>query len=134
MELLGLAVDLELPFAIAGVVVIVSVVLHGITATPLSALYGRRVAATTLAEERVSTARDLLRADAPVQDVPRIEPVELARRLAGPNPPVVLDVRSRSSYAKDPPGIPGGVRVPPDEVESWAAKRTRDQSIVTYCT
>jgi rhodanese-related sulfurtransferase len=66
--------------------------------------------------------------------VPIIEARDLARRLAGPNPPLVLDVRSRSSYEKDPEGIPGDVRVPPDEVESWAAKRTRDQSIVAYCT
>jgi NhaP-type Na+/H+ or K+/H+ antiporter len=124
----------EMILAIAGVVVTVSVFLHGITATPLSALYGRRVASATLAEERVSTARDLLLADARVEDVPRIEPAELARRLAGTLPPLVLDVRSRSSYAKDPAGIPGGVRVAPDEVESWAAKRTRDQSIVAYCT
>ena len=49
-------------------------------------------------------------------------------------PPLILDVRSRSSYEKDPVGIPGDVRVPPDEVESWAAKRVRDQSIVAYCT
>jgi NhaP-type Na+/H+ or K+/H+ antiporter len=121
--------------AIVGVVVTVSVVLHGITATPLSGWYARRVSASTLAEERVSTASDLLRADSrPVQDTPRIEPQELARRLAGPSPPLVLDVRSRSSYAKDPQGIPGDARVPPDEVENWAAKRSRDQSIVAYCT
>jgi NhaP-type Na+/H+ or K+/H+ antiporter len=121
--------------AIVGVVVTVSVVLHGITATPLSGWYAGRVSAATLAEERVSTASDLLRADSrPVQDTPRIEPQELARRLAGPSPPLVLDVRSRSSYAKDPQGIPGDVRVPPDEVENWAAKRSRDQSVVAYCT
>jgi sodium/hydrogen antiporter len=125
----------ETILAIVGVVVTVSVVLHGITATPLSSWYARRVSAVTLAEERASTASDLLRADSrPVQDTPRIEPEELARRLAGPSPPLVLDVRSRSSYAKDPQGIPGDVRVPPDEVENWAAKRSRDQSIVAYCT
>ena len=26
------------------------------------------------------------------------------------------------------------LRVSPDEVENWAAKRARDQSIVAYCT
>jgi hypothetical protein len=43
-------------------------------------------------------------------------------------------VRSRSTFAKDPHSIPGAVRVSPDEVENWAAKRARDESIVAYCT
>ncbi|HEY3202854.1 MAG TPA: hypothetical protein VGL03_04240 [Thermoanaerobaculia bacterium] len=43
-------------------------------------------------------------------------------------------MRWRSSYEKDPAGIPGGVRVPPDQVESWAAKRKRGESVVAYCT
>jgi NhaP-type Na+/H+ or K+/H+ antiporter len=125
----------ETILAIAGVVVTVSVVLHGISATPLTGLYARRIASATLAEERASTASDLLRTDPKeARDVTRIEPRELARRLASENPPIVLDVRSRSSYEKDPEGIPGDVRVPPDEVENWAAKRARDQSIVAYCT
>ncbi len=121
--------------AIAGVVVTVSVVLHGISATPLTAWYAARVARETLAEERVSTAADLLRSGAiATKGPPLIEVPELQARLAGPDPPLVLDVRSRSGYEKDPVGIPGGVRVPPDEIESWAAKRTRDQAIVAYCT
>jgi NhaP-type Na+/H+ or K+/H+ antiporter len=125
----------ETILAIVGVVVTVSVILHGITATPLAGWYARHVSSATLAEERVSTASDLLRGDSrATPDTPRIEPQELARRLSGPNPPLVLDVRSRSGYAKDPHDIPGAVRVPPDEVENWAAKRNRDQSIVAYCT
>jgi NhaP-type Na+/H+ or K+/H+ antiporter len=125
----------EMLLAIAGVVVTVSVVLHGVSATPLTAWYARRLASETLAEERVSTARDLLRADEAAKDeVPLIEASELLERMRGPNPPLILDVRSRSSYDKDPEGIPGSVRVPPDEVESWAARRKRDQSIVAYCT
>jgi rhodanese-related sulfurtransferase len=58
----------------------------------------------------------------------------LARQRAG-RPPLILDVRSRSSYEKEPAGgIPGSVRVPPDEVENWAAKQARDRAIVAYCT
>jgi NhaP-type Na+/H+ or K+/H+ antiporter len=55
--------DSEKILAIAGVIVTVSVVLHGVSATPLTGWYARRLASQTLAEERVSTARDLLRAD-----------------------------------------------------------------------
>ncbi len=125
----------EMILAIAGVVVTVSVVLHGVSATPLTAWYAQRVASETLAEERVSTARELLRADASEKgEAPVIDPLQLVERLSGPDSPIVLDVRSRSSYEKDPAGIPGSIRVPPDEVESWAAKRERDRWIVAYCT
>jgi sodium/hydrogen antiporter len=127
--------DGERILGIVGVVVTVSVLLHGVTATPLTSWYARRVAAVTLAEERVSTASGLLRRDDDAAEPGfRIEPAELVARLAGPNPPLVLDVRSRSSYDKDPQGIPGGVRVPLDQVDEWAAGRPREQAIVAYCT
>jgi rhodanese-related sulfurtransferase len=67
-------------------------------------------------------------------DVPRVTPAELAERLAGPNPPVMLDVRSRSEYDRDGVRIPGSVRVLPDQVAEWAADRLRDQPYVLYCT
>jgi NhaP-type Na+/H+ or K+/H+ antiporter len=125
----------ETILAVVGVVVTVSVVLHGVSATPLAGLYANRVASATLAEERVSTAIELLRRDPrATRDTIRIEPAELQERLDGPKPPLVLDVRSRSSYARDPEGIPGDVHVPLEDVESWAAARSRDQAIVTYCT
>jgi NhaP-type Na+/H+ or K+/H+ antiporter len=119
--------------SIVGIVVIVSVVAHGVSATPLSAWYARRMARRTLAEERESTAAGLFQPG--FAGVPRIAPAELAERLAGPDPPVVLDVRSRSSYARDPGRIPGSVRVPPDQVAEWAAQESdRRRSVVTYCT
>ncbi len=121
--------------AIAGVVVTVSVVLHGITGTPMAAWYARRIAAATVAEERVSSVEDLLRKDeSDPRGAVRIDARQLKEMLAGPEPPLVLDVRSRSSYEKDPEGIPGGVRVSPDRVEAWAEERTPDRPIVTYCT
>jgi hypothetical protein len=67
-------------------------------------------------------------------DIPRVTPAELSQRLAGPNPPVVLDVRSRSEYARDGVRIPGSIRVLPDQVTEWAADRLRDQPYVLYCT
>ena len=118
--------------AITGVVVLVSVVAHGASATPLAAWYGRRVARQTLAEEREATATGLFERDA--SGVARIAPAELAARLAGPNPPVVLDVRSRSQYDQDEAQIPGSVRVPPDQVEEWVALADRARSVVAYCT
>jgi NhaP-type Na+/H+ or K+/H+ antiporter len=119
-------------FAVVGVVVLVSVVAHGVTATPFSSWYARRISQQTLAEERAGTAAELF-AQSP-GDIPRITPAELAQHLAGPNPPVVLDVRSRSEYDRDGVRIPSSVRVLPDQVTEWAADRLRDQPYVLYCT
>jgi sodium/hydrogen antiporter len=119
-------------FAAVGVVVVVSVVVHGVSATPLGAWYGRRMAERSLDEERESTAAGLFAG--PAEDVERISITELAERLAGPAPPLVLDVRTRSQYAADGSRIPGSVRVPPDQVADWAAEQDRSRSIVAYCT
>ncbi|UCH86180.1 MAG: cation:proton antiporter [Dehalococcoidia bacterium] len=115
---------------ITGIVVMASVAIHGMTATPLSAWYSRKVEHETLAEERQSTAGGLFRG---VEEVPRISVAELTRQLEGPSSPLVLDVRSRSQYAQDPTGIPGSVRVPPDQVAEWAGKQAISGSVVTYC-
>jgi rhodanese-related sulfurtransferase len=88
-----------------------------------------------VAEERVSSVEDLLRKDeSDPRGTVRIDARQLKEMLAGPEPPLVLDVRSRSSYEKDPEGIPGGVRVSPDRVEAWTEGRTPERLIVTYCT
>lgn len=119
-------------FGIVGFVVVVSVIIHGVTATPLGAWYGRRMAERPLDEERESTAAGLFAG--PAADVYRMPVAELAERLAGPAPPLVLDVRTRSQYATDGNRIPGSVRVPPDQVAEWAAEQDRTRPIVAYCT
>lgn len=126
--------DGERLLALVGMVVCVSVLLHGASASPLSAWYGRRVATSqrTLAEEREGTASGLFQREA--SGVPRISVEELAKRLAGLNPPIVLDVRSRAHHSQEVYEIPGSIRVLPDRVEEWAAKATRDRAVVTYCT
>jgi NhaP-type Na+/H+ or K+/H+ antiporter len=126
--------------AVAGVVVTVSVVAHGVSATPLSTLYGRAVERNTHEEEREGTAAGLFGRAA--EETPRIDPGELAEMLEGPSPLLVLDVRTRSQYERDPTRIPGSIRVPPDEIEDWAARWTashpdgepRLRPIATYCT
>ena len=122
----------ELLLATVGVVVLASVAIHGSSAAPISAWYGRKVARETLAEERESTAAGLLGYHE--GEVHRITPEELTRLLAEPSPPVVLDVRSRSSYGRDGFQIPGSVRVLPDRITEWAVGRPTDRLVVTYCT
>jgi sodium/hydrogen antiporter len=118
--------------AFTGMVVTISVIAHGASATPLSAWYGRRVARQTLAEEREATATGLFEHEA--TEAPRLTPAELAARLAGTHPPIVLDVRSRAEYERDNGQIPGSIRVLPDQIEAWAAEALRERSVVTYCT
>jgi rhodanese-related sulfurtransferase len=59
---------------------------------------------------------------------------ELARRLEGPDPPVVVDVRTRSQFEREPAGVPGAIRVAPDEVELWARTANPDRDYLLYCT
>ena len=134
-----LAVEANVPgatrlLAIAGVVVALSVVVHGATATPLAERYGQSVerAERTPAEEREGTAEGLFESDA--VDVPRISPADLHAMLASDAPPILLDVRSRGEYARATGQIPGSVRVLPDRVHDWAAHAARGRAIVTYCT
>jgi rhodanese-related sulfurtransferase len=61
--------------------------------------------------------------------------------LEGDDPPVVLDVRTRSQYEQDHARIPGAVRLAPDQVDEWARERQEEygsqvegQRIVAYCT
>jgi hypothetical protein len=110
---------------------------HGVTATPVSRWYGERLARASepLAEERESGAEGLFRGEA--ADVPRITPEELRAWLAGPLPPIVLDVRTRGQYAQAEGQIPGSVRVLPDQVGDWAAHMdtsAKDRAVVAYCT
>jgi len=112
--------------------VLISVFVHGATAAPLAAWYARWIARETLPEEREGMAAGLFGNTS--QQVPRISTDELADQLAGSDPPVVLDVRSRSEYDRDNARIPGSIRVLPDRVEEWAAGRSRDRPVVAFCT
>jgi hypothetical protein len=83
------------------------------------------VASRRLADLEARTERGELR---------RLTPDDLAARLAGDDPPLVLDVRTRSAYAHDGAHIPGDVRVLPVEVGEWASTQPRERPIVAYCT
>ncbi|HEY7346946.1 MAG TPA: cation:proton antiporter [Ktedonobacterales bacterium] len=124
----------ELLLAIVGMVALVSVIAHGVTATPFSAWYARHVAraVSTMPEERVGTTAGLFEEEA--SDAPRLTPEALANQLAGPEPPLVLDVRARASYEGASGQIPGSVRVLPDHVGDWAAQHTPGRPVVAYCT
>jgi NhaP-type Na+/H+ and K+/H+ antiporter len=130
--------DGEFLLAITGVVVTVSVLFHGASATPLSALYGRAVEANTLEEDRLGGGGIF---EATAAETVRIKPEQLSEMLKSDDPPIVLDVRTCSQYEKDKTQIPGSIRVMPDQVEEWARDREEEygsqvegQRIVAYCT
>jgi NhaP-type Na+/H+ or K+/H+ antiporter len=124
--------DGDILFAATGAVVLVSVLAHGVTATPLTGRYARRVANETLAEERSSTADGLFVIHP--DEVERVSVDELHAMLQGADPPIVLDVRTRSQHERDAASIPGSVRVVPDDVADWAATQTEKKLVVLYCT
>jgi NhaP-type Na+/H+ or K+/H+ antiporter len=122
----------EVLLAIVGVVVGASVILHGATALPMTAWYGKLVATDTLIEEREATAAALFNIHVDAPD--RITPEELSAALESATPPILLDVRSRSTYEKEQVRIPGSVRVRPDDVIKWAQDNPLDRQVVAYCT
>ena len=122
----------ELLFAATGGVVVTSILAHGISATPVTSWYARRVATETLAEEREETASGLFASH--VDDVARIGIDELHALLADEDPPLLLDVRSRSQYRHDAATIPGSIRVMLDDITAWAAAQREKKLAVLYCT
>jgi rhodanese-related sulfurtransferase len=89
----------------------------------------------TLAEERETSASGLFRDESGEHGIPRISVDELAALLDGPDPPIVLDVRTRSQYEEDASRIPGSLRVKPDHLLEWIDNQERrDRLVVTYCT
>ena len=127
----GLPQGVEL-LALTGVVVIISVVLHGVSATPLTHWYASSIARQTQQEERQSRFSGLL--EGGPDDVARLTPEGLAEMLGRDEPPLVLDVRTRSQYERDHVRIPGSVRVLPDQVRDWAAAQPQRRLVVLYCT
>jgi sodium/hydrogen antiporter len=126
----------EFLLGVVGVVVTVSVVVHGASATPFSRRYGEAVMKATHKEER-DDAAGIFEGDA--SESIRISARQLSAMLEDENPPIVLDVRTRSQYEQDRSRVPGAVRVAPDEIDEWARERERGsqvegQRIVAYCT
>ncbi len=63
--------------------------------------------------------------------MPAIAPAELFRELAGPNPPMVLDVRTHQEYGLG--HLKGAVNIPVDDLRERIDEIPRHLSIVTLC-
>jgi sodium/hydrogen antiporter len=127
--------DAEFVFGIVSVVVLMSVVLHGSSATPLLNRYERKQKEAPLPEETAVSPALLLNAERkPVQlsDVPRMTVDELHALMLSDQPYTIFDVRRRNSLA-DTRTIPGAIRLTVDDLGEWTRKLPKDPTIVVYC-
>jgi NhaP-type Na+/H+ or K+/H+ antiporter len=107
-------------FAVTGIVVVASVLLHGVLGTPLVAWSSRAPAAELVP-------------DPANRDVPRITAPQLAGMLARGEPVLVVDVRQPGALDRDPRRIPTAVHDPPDEAAARIAEAPPPGPIVLYC-
>lgn len=127
----GVGLPDEVFFVVAGVV-LVSVVLHGMTATPLADAYARYLETRVTQEEREPTATGIFRSD-DLDQQPRIDAGTLVAWRDGGRPLRIADVRARSAFEVGRV-VPGAEHVPPDRVREWAGTLRPDEVVVTYCT
>ncbi len=64
----------------------------------------------------------------------RITAEELKQKLDGGEPIVVVDLRHRSEVDREPEGIPGALRILPEEMELRHLEIPRGREVVLYCT
>ncbi|MEW6441920.1 MAG: cation:proton antiporter [bacterium] len=110
----------EQVFAVTGIVVLASVVLHGVSGTPLVVWAARAPGA------------ELVAAPEPAA-IPRIGAAELAARLEHGDPVLVVDVRKPGDVDRDPRRIPTAVHIPPDEAAARIAGQAPQVPVVLYC-
>ncbi len=66
--------------------------------------------------------------------VARISVEDLTAQLAGPEPPLLVDVRTRGAVWLDGRRIPGSLRMAFEEIEERLAELPRGREIILYCT
>lgn len=110
----------EQVFAVTGIVVLASVVLHGVTGTPLVAWASRAPDVELLPHHETD-------------EIPRISAGELAAMLEHGPPALVADVRKPGDLDRDPRRIPTAVHFAPDEAAARIAELAPKGPIVLYC-
>jgi NhaP-type Na+/H+ or K+/H+ antiporter len=126
----------ERVFGIVSVVVLVSILAHGVSATPLLAWYGRRLRQADLPEEVAADAGTLLNAgDGRLreQDVPRLSPAALKGMLDAGEPVTIVDIRRDAAYDGSGRRIPGSIRIPIDDLLDRLNEIPRDWPVVLSC-
>jgi len=63
-----------------------------------------------------------------------VESKELAEWLIEPEPPLIIDVRTRASYDHDQTRIPDSVRVLQDGVVEYMDQHPPGRDVISYCS
>jgi len=66
------------------------------------------------------------------EEVPRLTPEELKRKLAAGENVLLLDVRTAHAYQTSATEIRGALRVDPQDIEVWAENAPRDREIALF--
>ncbi len=123
-------------FAIVSIVVVLSMVVHGASATPVLSWYGRSLRKSDLPEEVATDVGTLLdvgvRSNDP-ESVPRITPAELKQMLDDRLPVTIVDVRRETAYDSSGMRIPGSLRIPIDEIVERIKEIPRGAPVVLSC-
>lgn len=126
----------ELVFGIVSVVVVLSMLVHGASATPVLSWYGRSLRLHDAPEETAMDAAVLLHIGEPVSRpdaVPRMSVGTLNARLQAGSPATVVDVRRESAYDESGLMIPGSLRIPIDELIERLREIPNDRPVVLSC-
>lgn len=124
-------------FGIISVVVVLSTIVHGGTATPVLSWYGRSLRKTDLPEETAADAGTLFDHDATwksTESVPRMPVVRLKEMLDRGEPVTIIDVRREAAFERTQQQIPGSLRIPVDQILERLAEIPRDRPVVLWCT
>ena len=70
---------------------------------------------------------------ATAMDVPRIS-IHQAKQMVDDPDVVFIDVRTAKSYWRSASKITRAAREEPNAVKQWAAKYTKDKTLIFYCT
>ena len=123
----------EMLLATVGIVVLASTGIHGASSTPIGAWYQRRSSGREMAEEQTATADNLISRD--YSGVMLISPQQLFQMISTSQQPIILDVRSRTSYEGARRRIPGSERVLPERLSEWVERNPEIRGmVVAYCS
>jgi NhaP-type Na+/H+ or K+/H+ antiporter len=123
-------------FSIVSFVVVMSMIVHGASATPVLSWYGRSLRKMDLPEETATDVATLLVVGEKIGNpdaVPRM-PVERLKAMVDSGQPVtIVDVRRETAFESSGMRIPGSLRIPIDDLVDRLAEIPKGRPVVLTC-
>ncbi len=123
-------------FGITSLVVVLSMIAHGASATPVLSWYGRSLRRQDLPEEIATDVGTLLDVGDTLTHpdaVPRMAVADLKAMVDFGQPVTIVDVRRESAYESSGMKIPGSMRIPIDEIAERIREIPKDRPVVLTC-